>query len=425
VPTISAPRAVVDGRTTGPVTVAVEDGAIRQVLVHDGAARGGPGHNGSGSAHADVVLADGVLTAGLVDIQINGAFGVDFSAAAEADWDRVAAELPATGVTSFQPTFITAPLGTLVSGLHTAAEARLRLGSGAASGSDPGSARHDGSARILGVHLEGPFLSPVRHGVHEQRYLAEPTREAIDRLLGAPAREILTMVTLAPELPGALDAIRRLTAAGVRVSVGHTDATAAEITAAADAGASLVTHIFNAQRGLAHREPGVPGATMADRRFYCGLIADLHHVAPEICGLVWKGARGRVVLVTDAIAAAGMPPGRYVLSGIPVELGADGVPRNADGTIAGSALTLDQAVRNMIRLGLPAAQVVEAASRIPADALGRGDLGRIAVGARADLVWWSDDFHPRRTWVDGREARTPTTAAAALPAARESLAVSP
>ncbi|WP_312887043.1 N-acetylglucosamine-6-phosphate deacetylase [Actinocrinis puniceicyclus] len=400
-PTISTPLAVVDGGLIGPVTVVVEDGCIR-ALRHTGARE---------SAHADIVLADGVLTAGLVDIQINGAFGVDFSSADDSAWDRVAAALPLTGVTAFQPTYITAPLGALVSGLHTAIEARQRQ-----SGS--------GAARILGVHLEGPFLSAVRHGVHEQRYLAEPTREAIDRLLGAPGSEILTMVTIAPELPGALEAIRRLTRAGVRVSVGHTDATADRITAAADEGATLVTHIFNAQRGLAHREPGVPGATMADRRFYCGLIADLHHVAPEVCGLVWKAARGRVVLVTDAIAAAGMPPGDYTLSGIPVVLGADGVPRNADGTIAGSALTLDQAVRNMISLGLPAAQVIEAASRVPADALGRADLGRIEPGARADLVWWSDDFHPRRAWVDGREAQAPV-ADAALPAPRESFAVSP
>jgi len=400
--TISAPRAVLDGRMTGPVEVAIEDGVIRAVRPADGV--------------SDLVLVDGVLTAGLVDIQINGAFGVDFSSADDDAWDRVAASLPSTGVTAFQPTYITAPLGALVSGLHTAIEARERQ--------EAGDRSLGVAARILGVHLEGPFLSPVRHGVHEKRFLADPTPEAIDRLLSAPGHEMLTMVTLAPELPGALDAIRRLTQADVRVSVGHTDATADQITAAADMGATLVTHIFNAQRGLAHREPGVPGATMADRRFYCGLIADLHHVAPEVCSLVWKGARGRVVLVTDAIAAAGMPPGDYELSGIPVELGADGVPRNADGTIAGSALTLDQAVRNMISLGLPEAQVIEAASRIPADALGRADLGRIAVGARADLVWWSDDFHPLRTWVDGREAAAPTTAAA-LPAPRESLAVSP
>jgi N-acetylglucosamine-6-phosphate deacetylase len=421
----------------GPVTVSVEGGLIT-AIEHTGevvgtdagvglgvgggvdsvasagtaaAENGNKARSGGPGAPADIVLPDGVLTAGLVDIQINGAFGVDFAAADEAQWDLVASRLPFTGVTSFQPTFITAPLGELVPGFTVAALAQRRQARGP-------------YARILGVHLEGPFLSPARHGVHEKQYLAEPTANAVERILAAPRADLLTMVTLAPELPGALAAIRRLTAAGVRVSVGHTDATADQITAAADAGATLVTHIFNAQRGLAHREPGVPGATMADRRFYCGLIADLHHVAKEVCLLVWRGARGRVVLVTDAIAAAGMPPGEYVLSGIPVVL-ENGVPRNADGTIAGSALTLDLAVRNMISLGLPEAQVIEAASRVPADALGRADLGRIAVGARADLVWWSDSFHPRRTWVDGREVSTGAQSAPSLPAARETLAVSP
>ncbi len=399
--TISAPRAVVDGRMTGPATVAVEGGVITSVTREDEAA----------AAAADIALPDGVLTAGLVDIQINGAFGVDFAAADDAQWDLVASRLPSTGVTSFQPTYITAPLGDLIPGLALAEAVRQRQEGGP-------------YARILGVHLEGPFLSPSRHGVHEKRFLAEPTADAVDRILAAPAAEMLTMVTLAPELPGALAAVRRFADGGIRVSVGHTDATAAQITAAADEGATLVTHIFNAQRGLAHREPGVPGATMADRRFYCGLIADLHHVAGEVCLLVWRGARGRVVLVTDAIAAAGMPDGKYTLSGIPVVL-EDGVPRNADGTIAGSALTLDLAVRNMISLGLPEAQVIEAASRVPADALGRTDVGRIAVGAKADLVWWSEGFHPRRTWVDGREVTAGAESAPALPAARETLAVSP
>jgi N-acetylglucosamine-6-phosphate deacetylase len=393
---------------TGPLTVTVEDGVITGVAEEDSAA---PAQNGSRNGHDDgrIRLADGVLTAGLVDIQINGAYGVDFITADEAQWDLVAAKLPSTGVTSFQPTYITAPLDTLVPGIDVAVRTPERQRGGP-------------FARIIGLHLEGPFLSPARHGLHEMRLLAEPTPEALDKLLGAPGAEIITMMTLAPELPGALDAVRRLTAAGIRVSVGHTDATAAEITAAADAGATLVTHIFNAQRGLAHREPGVPGATMADRRFYCGLIADLHHVAKEVCLLVWRGAQGRVVLVTDAIAAAGMPPGRYELSGIPVVL-ENGVPRDAEGTIAGSALTLDVAVRNMISLGLQPARVVEAASRVPADALGRPDLGRIAVGARADLVWWTDDFHPRRAWVDGQEVEAADTAPASLPSPRGSLAV--
>jgi N-acetylglucosamine-6-phosphate deacetylase len=373
---ISARSAVVDG-ALGPVTIRVDDRLITAVEPH-------------ADPEADIVLDEGVLTSGLVDIQINGAFGVDFAAADEAGWDSIAAKLPSTGVTSFQPTLITAPLSELIAGLDTATEARDR--------------QEDGPyARILGVHLEGPWLSPKKHGVHEARYLAEPTPAAVDTLMSAVGFDILTLVTLAPELPGALEAIRRLSAAGVTVSIGHTDATAAQVEAAADAGATLVTHIFNAQRGLAHREPGVPGAALSDNRFRVGLIADLHHVAPEICTLIFRAAPGRVVLVTDAIAAAGMPPGSYVLAGIPVELGEDGVPRNADGTIAGSALTLDQAVRNLIGLGMPVPTVIEAASRVPADALHRPDLGRLAVGARADLVHWTEDFHPARTWVDGRE----------------------
>jgi N-acetylglucosamine-6-phosphate deacetylase len=373
---ISARSAVVDG-ALAPVTIRVDDRLITAVEPH-------------ADPDADIVLDTGTLTSGLVDIQINGAFGVDFAAADEAAWDSVAARLPSTGVTSFQPTLITAPLSELLAGLDTATEARDR--------------QEDGPyARILGVHLEGPWLSPKKHGVHEARYLAEPTPQAVDTLMSAVGFDILTLLTLAPELPGALEAIRRLTTAGVTVSIGHTDATAAQVEAAADAGATLVTHIFNAQRGLAHREPGVPGAALSDSRYRVGLIADLHHVAPEICTLIFRAAPGRVVLVTDAIAAAGMPAGSYVLAGIPVELGEDGVPRNVDGTIAGSALTLDQAVRNLLGLGMPLPTVIEAASKVPADALHRPDLGRIAVGARADLVHWTEDFHPARTWVDGRE----------------------
>ncbi|WP_307844667.1 N-acetylglucosamine-6-phosphate deacetylase [Actinospica acidithermotolerans] len=373
---ISARSAVVDG-VLAPVTVRVDDRLITAVEPY-------------ADPRADVVLDTGVLTAGLVDVQINGAFGVDFAAAEDADWDAVAAQLPSTGVTSFQPTLITAPLPRLIAGLDTATEARDR--------------QEDGPyARILGVHLEGPWLAPLKRGVHEAKYLAEPTQAAVDTLMSAVGFDILTTLTLAPELPGALDAIKRLSDAGVTVSIGHTNATAVQVEAAADAGAGLVTHIFNAQRGLAHREPGVPGAALADSRYRVGLIADLHHVAAEICTLIFRAAPGRVVLVTDAIAAAGMPAGSYVLAGIPVELGDDGVPRNADGTIAGSALTLDQAVRNMLGLGMPLPTVIDAASRVPADAVARPDLGRIAVGARADLVHWTEDFHPARTWVDGRE----------------------
>src|SRR6266568_843976 len=244
---ISARCAIVDGVET-PVTIRVDDGLITAVEPY-------------ADPEADVALDTGVLSAGLVDVQINGAFGVDFAAADDAGWDTVAAKLPSTGVTSFQPTLITAPLRELIAGLDTATEARDR--------------QEDGPyARILGVHLEGPWLAPLKKGVHEAKYLAEPTPEAVDTLMSAVGFDILTTLTLAPELPGALEAIKRLSGAGVTVSIGHTDATAAQVEAAADAGATFVTHIFNAQRGLAHREPGVPGAALADSRYRVGLIAD-------------------------------------------------------------------------------------------------------------------------------------------------------
>ena len=380
-PMISAPRVLVDGQWAGPATVVHADGVITDVL--DGAAKDATDH---------VMLPSGVLTAGLVDIQINGAYGVDFVKATEDEWLTVARTLPSTGVTAFQPTYITAPVDTLVAGLERAAAARSRL-------SD------QPVARIIGVHLEGPFLSPDQAGVHPVAHMRPPSPDLLDRLLdGEPGRGVLTTVTLAPELAGGLAAVRRLTGAGVRVSIGHSNAVAAEVRAAADAGASMVTHLFNAQRGLGHREPGVAGQALSDPRLTAGLIADLHHVVGEVCGIVMRAAPGRVALVTDAIAAAGMPPGHYELGGIEVGIAENDVPRNMNGTIAGSALTLDRAVRNLIGLGCDPVQVLRAASETPANAIGRPELGRLMVGAMADMVWWSDDFHPRRAWVGGAEA---------------------
>ena len=374
---ISAPRVLLGGRLAGPATVVVDDGVVAEVL--EGA-----------SPEADIVLDSGVLAPGLVDIQTNGCFGVDFITASDEDWRLVSDRLPSTGVTAFQPTYITAPLETLLAGVKQA---------GAVFGSLRG-------AQAMGVHLEGPFLSPQRPGVHDPRYLVPPTPERVGAILATltadETRGVVTMVTLSPELEGGPEAVRRLAEAGVRVSLGHTDALAAQVVDAADEGATLVTHIFNAQRPLNHREPGVPGAALYDTRFTCGLIADLHHVAPEICTLIWRAAGGRVALVTDAIAAAGMPPGEYELSGIKVYLGEDGVPRDASGVIGGSALTLDRAIRNLVGIGLDEASVLVAATRVPADALGRPDLGRIEPGARADLVWFDDGYHPLHTWVAGR-----------------------
>jgi N-acetylglucosamine-6-phosphate deacetylase len=372
---VAAPKALVGRAITGPAYVRVHNGQIVEV--------------GSGTEGTAEVFQSGLLTPGLVDIQVNGAFGIDFAEADEQGLRMVATSLPSTGVTSFLPTLITAPVPVILEQAHNLIAAERALEGIAA-------------ARPLGVHLEGPFLSPVRHGVHEPDLMALPTPELVDLILrDSTVMSALRMLTLAPELSGALDFIRRLVDAGVLVSVGHTDATAAQVKAAGDAGARMVTHLFNAQRPLGHREPGVPGAALVDPRFTLGLIADLAHVAGDICKLVFQLASDRVALVTDAVAAAGMPPGRYQLGGEDVLLTDEGVPRSPTGTIAGSALTLDRAVRNMISIGIDPAVALCAATVIPADVIGEPTLGRLTPGARADLIWWDDDMRPRKVWVGG------------------------
>ncbi len=374
---IRAPRVVADSVPLGPACVAVSDGVIMGVVAGET----------YGGVRPDVDLPSGVLVPGLVDIQINGCFGVDFVAADSAGWAEVSRRLPETGVTSFLPTFITAPVPDLVAALRRTAALPADLG----------------GAGVLGVHVEGPFLAPNRHGAHDPALLCDPTPEAVDALIEA-APGLLRLHTLAPERPGGLAAIRRLVEGGVLVGVGHSDATAEQTEAAADAGARLVTHLFNAMRPLHHREPGVIGQGLVDPRLTCGLIADLHHVAAPVCRLAFAAAPGRIVLVTDAVAAAGMPPGTYDLGGQQVSVDSLGLPRRPDGTIAGSGLRLDAAVANVVAAGVDLRSAVDAATRLPADILGRPDLGRIEVGATADLVWLGDDLSARATWLAGRLA---------------------
>lgn len=359
-------------RVVSPGYVRVEDGVIAE------AGEGAP-------PGADVRLADGLLAPGLVDLQVNGFFGHDMADAGEAGWREVVTRLPETGVTAFLPTFITAPVAAQAEALRRTRDLLPKLPSG---------------TRVLGVHLEGPFLSPERKGAHNAAHLTDPAPEAVETLLETG---LVKLVTLAPERDGALGAIRRLTEAGVLVSVGHSDATAAQVAAAADAGARKVTHIFNAQSGVHHRDPGVAVQALIDERLHPGLILDLHHVGPEVARLVLRAAAGRVVLVTDAASAAGMPPGTYELGGEPITMPEQGPPLRADGTIAGSGLRLDEAVGNAIGLGLDPAAAVDAATRVPADLIGRPDLGRIAPGAAADLVWLGPDHRARTTWINGQE----------------------
>jgi N-acetylglucosamine-6-phosphate deacetylase len=334
----------------------------------------------------DLVLDSGVLVPGLVDLQVNGYYGVDLADGDPEGWALVARRLPETGTTAFLPTLITAPVPTLAAAVRSAAKTTEAVTAG---------------ARVLGVHLEGPFLSPARAGAHRPDWIVPPSPGAVAELLEA-GQGVLRLMTLAPEADGALAAIGTLTEAGVVVSMGHSNATAAQVAAGADAGARMVTHLFNAQRGLHHREPGVVGQALTDQRLTSGLIVDLSHVSAAACAIAFAAAPGRICLVTDAAACAGMPPGRYLLGGQPVDLPPGvGAPVRPGGTLAGSALRMDQAVGNAVGVGLGLPEAVAAASRIPADLIGRPDLGRLAAGAAADLAWLGDDLRAKAAWVGG------------------------
>jgi len=350
--------ALVDGRCVAG-DVEVEDGRVVRI--------GATGAGGSGLA-----------VPGLVDLQVNGFGGVDFLEADAERYRRAGKALLETGVTAYLPTLITSPEAQLLAALAEV---------------PPGEER----PRILGVHLEGPFLSPRRLGTHWAGARRDPDPALLERLLdGGPVR----MMTLAPELPGAEALIDALLARGVIVSLGHSDATAAQANAAFDRGVRTVTHLFNAMRPLLHRDPGIVGAALARDDVIVQIIVDGIHLAPETAQVVWRAAAGRLALVTDAITAAGRSEGSYSFGRLDVEV-LDGAVRGPDGVLAGSVLTMIEAVRNLHGLGVPLEEAVGAATAVPARALGLSDLGRIAVGLPADIVVLDDRLEIARFLVGG------------------------
>jgi N-acetylglucosamine-6-phosphate deacetylase len=321
----------------------------------------------------------GIAVPGFVDLQVNGFGGVDFSSTDADGYRRAGEALLATGVTAFQPTLITAPEEDLVAAL-----AEIPTG-----GTGP---------RVLGAHLEGPFISPQALGAHPASAQRDPDRALLERLLAAGP---VAHVTLAPERPGALELIDVLCERGIVVSLGHSNATAAEAHAGFDRGARTVTHLFNAMRPFGHRDPGLAGVALAREDVVVQLILDGHHVADEVAQIVWRATAGRLALVTDAIEAAGIGDGRYRLGSVEVVV-KDGAVRRPDGVLAGSVVTMLESVRNLHALGAPLAQAVAAASTVPARVTGR-ELGRLAPGGTADVLILDDRLELRGVFVGGKE----------------------
>lgn len=350
------------GVTTADAWALVADGVFQEV--------------GSGAApESDETFEGTYLVPGFIDLHCHGGGGGAFDDGA----DGIARGLAfhrRHGTTRSLVSLVTASIADLVA--RTAVAARA--------------ARADD--RILGVHLEGPFLSVERRGAHDPALLTTPTGAAIDALLAAGDGTI-RQVTLAPELDGSSEAVQRLVQAGVRVAVGHTDATADVGAHAFDAGATIVTHAFNGMRTLDHRAPGVLAAAFDRDDVTIEVIADGVHVHPRMVRLLFENAPGRVALVSDAMSAAGLPDGPSRIGGLDVVV-SDGVPRLVHGgSIAGSTLTLDKAVRTAVAAGVPLEAAVDAATRTPARALGVDDTyGSIAVGRVADAVVLDAELRP-------------------------------
>jgi N-acetylglucosamine-6-phosphate deacetylase len=313
------------------------------------------------------------LTPAFFDVHIHGAKGHDVMEASAEALGAMGSFLAQHGTGSFLATTVTAPLDATLRSLSGLAKLLARPAV-------------EGRARAIGIHLEGPFLSHTRRGVQPSEHLLKPDIAIFNRMFES-AEGHVRLMTLAPELPGAVELTAHAISRGVRVSMGHSDATAAETRAAIKAGATSATHTFNAMRPLDHREPGILGVVLTDDSLFAELICDGIHTAPEMVKLWWK-AKGleRAILVTDAMSATGMPDGEYQLGGFAVQV-AKGRAM-ARGVLAGSVLSLDCALKNFMKFtGVPLEQALRLLTANPAAMTGLGDqAGSVAVGMPASLV---------------------------------------
>ena len=342
-----------------------------------------------------VDFGDAIIAPGFLDIHIHGGAGIDVMRASVSEVPRLGQFEASHGVTGYFPTTVAAPLGSTCAALERLAYAIDAAQKPSPNGGPVG-------ARPLGIHLEGPFLSHKRRGVHPPENLLDPTVEIFDRLWQA-ARGHVRMLTIAPEIPGATEVIAEAARRNVCVSIGHSDAEMPVAQAAVKAGARHATHTFNAMRPLDHREPGIIGEVLSDDSLSADLIADGIHVAPEVVK-VFLQAKGheRAVLITDAISATGMPDGRYQLGPIQVDV-KDG-KCTSGGSLAGSVLTMDRAVRNITKFShWNLREAVRSATLNPARAVHLAEKrGILALGAVADFVVLSPSGEVLKTVIGGR-----------------------
>jgi N-acetylglucosamine-6-phosphate deacetylase len=334
---------------------------------------------------------DSILAPGFVDIHMHGGAGLDVMQASEAELPRLGRFLTQHGVTGYFPTTVAAPIDATCASLERLANT---IEADQASTNGP-------QARALGIHLEGPFLSHARRGVHSPENLALPTLALFERLWQA-SRGHVRMLTIAPELPGALEVIAEAARRKVCVSIGHSDANLAQAEAGVRAGAHHATHTFNAMRPLDHRDPGILAEVLTDPQVGADIIVDGIHVAPSVVRLFLK-AKGidGTVLITDATAAAGMPDGRYHLGPMLVDV-KDGMC-TMGGNLAGSVLTMDRAVRNVMEFGSWSLKdAVQAATLNPAQAAGLPQQGRLSAGAEASFAVLSPAGEVQKTIVRGQ-----------------------
>jgi N-acetylglucosamine-6-phosphate deacetylase len=373
---LSGDDLLVQGSHPGPILLS--EGRIAEI---------GPAAERAATAAIRRLNADGLRAVrGFVELQVNGAVGFDLTDDPTAIW-RVGEALPRYGVTAFLPTIISSPPAT--------AETARRI---LLEGPPPG---YEGAA-ALGLHLEGPFLNPMYAGAHNPAHLRHPDPPlAADWSPDGGVR----LVTLAPELPGALELIAELARRGVLVAAGHSAATLAEARAGVEAGVRFATHLFNAMPPFDHRAPGLAGALLLDERVTIGLIVDGHHLDPAAVALAWRVAgAGRVSLVSDAMAALGQGPGRYRVGDAEVTVDETGA-RLEGGKLAGSVLPLDEAVGNLVAAtGCSPEDAVATVTATPARLLGMPDRARLERGARADVVLLTDELRVVATFIGSRPA---------------------